>query len=281
MRAGLEREDLFTVVHEQVMTDTARYADVLLPATTFLEHSELRRGYGSMLAQRAEPVIEPVGEARPNYWLFAELCRRMGLAQEGDPETPQEIAQAIVATSRDAQRVSAELAATGRSAPPCGLQPVQFVDVFPRTSDGKIDLCPRQLDDEAPQGLYAYQADPASSTFPLTLISPSTSDAISSTLYGRVERQVSVELHPADAAQRGIADGDAIRMFNGDGEVRARARISDGLRPGVVMLPKGLWAKHTHNGQTSNALSPDTLTDLGGGACFNDARVEIRRDNDG
>ena len=128
--------------------------------------------------------------------------------------------------------------------------------------------------------MYGYQADPASDEFPLTLISPSTSEAISSTLYGRVERQVSVELHPADAAARGIADGGAIRMFNADGEVRAHVRISDTLRRGVVVLPKGLWAKHTANGQTSNALSPDTLTDLGGGACFNDARVEVRRADD-
>ena len=137
------------------MTDTARHADVLLPATTFLEHSELRRGYGSMLAQRADPAIAPVGEARPNYWLFAELCRRMGLAHPGDLETLDELARAIVATSRDAERVASELESAGRSAPPCGLQPVQFVDIFPRTADGKIDLCPRQLDEEAPRACTA------------------------------------------------------------------------------------------------------------------------------
>lgn len=275
VRAGLEREDLFTVVHEQVLTDTARYADVLLPATTFLEHTEVRRSYGVILAQRAEPVIEPVGEARPNYWLFGEICRRMGLSRAGDPQTPDELISAIVATSSEGARIAAELKATGRALPACGSRPIQFVDTWPGTADRKIDLCPEQLDREAPLGLYGYAPDPATHEFPLALVSPSTSDAISSTLYQRVRGQVPVQLHPADAAQRSIADGDAVRMFNCDGEVRCIARLSDEVRTGVVMLPKGLWAKHTGNGQTANALAPDTLTDLGGGACFNDARVEI------
>lgn len=277
VRAGLEREDLFTVVHEQVLTDTARYADVLLPATTFLEHTEARRSYGATLAQLAGPVIEPVGEARPNYWLFGELCNRLGLTQPGDPQTPKELLQAIVATSGDAPRIAAELAETGRATPPGGSRPIQFVDVFPGTPDRKIDLCPPHLGAEAPHGLYGYAPDPGSASFPLALISPSTSDAISSTLYQRVRGQVPLELHPADAAARQISDGDEVRMFNSDGEVRCVAKLNDELRPGLVVLPKGLWDRHTRNGQTANALSPDSLTDLGGGACFNDARVEIAR----
>lgn len=277
VRAGLEREDLFTVVHEQVLTDTARYADVLLPATTFLEHTEARRSYGATLAQLAQPVIEPVGEARPNYWLFGELCNRLGLSRPGDPQTPEELLRAIVDTSREGGRIAGELASTGRATPPGGAQPIQFVDVFPGTSDRKIDLCPPHLDAEAPHGLYGYAPDPGNPSFPLALISPSTSDAISSTLYQRVRGQVPLELHPTDAATRQIADGDDVRMFNGDGEVHCVARLNDELRPGLVMLPKGLWDRHTRNGQTANALSPDSLTDLGGGACFNDARVEIAR----
>jgi anaerobic selenocysteine-containing dehydrogenase len=277
VRAGLEREDLFTVVHEQVMTDTARYADVLLPATTFLEHEEVKRGYGAPLAQWSRAAVEPVGEAKPNYWLFPELCRRMGLSRVGDLESPEEIMRAIVATSREGQRVAAELASEGQSWPPSGPRPVQFVDVFPRNADGKIDLVPKSLDAEAPQGMYRYQADPATSEFPLTLISPSTSDAISSTLYQRVQKQVPLEMNPHDAAARGIQDGDAVRAYNALGEVRCSIRVTDEVREGVVVLPKGLWAKHTANGQTANALSPDTLTDLGAGACFNDARVEVAK----
>ncbi len=277
VRAGFERDDLFTVVHEQVMTDTARYADVLLPATTFLEHHEVKRGYGATLAIWSKPSIEPVGEARPNYWLFAELCRRMDVARPGEPETPAEIMRAIVATSSEAERITSELESTGQSSPPCGSRPVQFVDVFPGAADRKIDLVPASLDAESPRGLYGYLADPATHAFPLALISPSTSDAISSTLYQRVQRQVPLEMHSRDAAKRGVADGDLVKVFNGYGQVQCTAHVNNEVREGVVVLPKGLWAKHTANGQTANALSPDTLTDLGGGACFNDARVEVCR----
>jgi anaerobic selenocysteine-containing dehydrogenase len=277
VRAGFERDDLFTVVHEQVMTDTARYADVLLPATTFLEHEEVKRGYGATLAMWSKPAIDPVGEARPNYWVFAELCRRMGVARPSEPESPAEIMRAIVATSSEARRIVSELESTGQSLPPSGPRPVQFVDVFPRTADGKIDLVPASLDAEAPRGLYGYLADPGSEEFPLALISPSTSSAISSTLYQRVEKQVPLEMHSRDAACRGVTDGDAVRVFNALGEIRCTVHVNDEVREGVVALPKGLWAKHTANGQTANAVSPDTLTDIGGGACFNDARVEVCR----
>lgn len=277
VRAGFEREDLFTVVHEQVFNDTARYADVLLPATTFLEHTDLRRGYGVYQAQLAGPVIDPVGEARPNYWLFAELCRRLGLAQPGDPESPDQLLATMLAASADGARLAEAFAGPGHTAPVCGSRPVQLVDVHPRTPDGRIDLCPEKLDAEAPLGMYGYSDDPATAEFPLALISPSTSDAISSTLYQLVEGHVPLEMHPNDADARGLADGDAVRAFNALGEVHAAVKLNPHLRSGVVSLPKGLWSKHTRNGQTSNALSPDTLTDLGAGACFSDARVQVKR----
>ncbi|HUE16437.1 MAG TPA: molybdopterin-dependent oxidoreductase [Planctomycetaceae bacterium] len=277
IREGLMRDDLFTVVHEQVLTDTARYADVLLPATTFLEHAELRRSYGAMLAQFSQPVVDPVGEARSNHWLFGELCRRLELTRPGDPETPEELVRAIVATSSSSAQLAESFAATGRAIPPCGQRPVPFVDVFPGTADRRIDLCPKLLDQATSQGLYAYLPVPAREEFPLTLISPSTSKAISSTLYQLVRAPVPVEMHPDDARERGIADGDAVRIFNDSGEVRCTAKLNADLRPGLASLPKGLWARHTHNGQTANALAPDTLSDLGGGACFNDSRVQIKR----
>lgn len=277
IRAGLEREDLFTVVHEQVLTDTARYADVILPATTFLEHVELRRSYGSMIAQLAPGVVPPVGEARSNHWLFGELCRRMGLDQAGDPQTPEQVAQAIVATSSSGKQIAESLAATGHATAPCGPRPVQFVDVFPPLADRRADLLPESLDGAAPGGLYAYLPLEPHDDFPLALISPSTSKAISSSLYQLVRETVPVEMHPADAEARGIADGDSVRVFNRSGEVRCRAKLSGELRPGLAVLPKGLWSRHTLNGQTANALAPDTLTDLGGGACFNDARVQIEK----
>ncbi len=136
---------------------------------------------------------------------------------------------------------------------------------------------PEALDAAAPGGLYGYRPDPGSGRFPLALISPATDRTISSTLGELHRAQVPLELHPDDAAARGIGEGEPVRVFNDFGEVRCRARLSAAMRPGVVLLPKGLWAHNTESGTTANALAPDTLTDLGGGACFNDARVEVER----
>ena len=156
-------------------------------------------------------------------------------------------------------------------------RPVQFVDVFPRTADGRIDLVPEALDRDAPEGLYAYRPDAMDERYPLALISPATNRTISST-FGQLRRgPVPLEIHPADATARGIASGDPVRVCNELGEVLCPARISAAMRPGVVELPKGLWSHNSANGATANALVPDTLTDLGGGACFNDARVEVER----
>lgn len=271
--AGLEREDLFTVVFEQVMTDTCRYADVLLPATTFLEHSELRAGYGAMVLQRADRVIDPVGLARPNYEVFAELCERLGLSEPDDPLTPEEMQAAILGENG----LGEALARDGIAYPEGGSRPVLFVDSFPRTPDRKARLFPEELDAEAPSGLYAWQPDPATAAYPLALISPATNRTISSTLGQLVEGEVPLEIAPSDAAERGIEDGVEVRVFNQLGEVRTVARVSAGVRPGVVYLPKGLWCKHTRNGRTSNALVPDALTDVAGGAVFNDARVQVER----
>jgi anaerobic selenocysteine-containing dehydrogenase len=272
---GLQREDLFTVVFEQVWTDTTRWADLVLPATTFFEHEEISRGYGSMILQRASAVAEPAGEARPNYEVFAELCGRLGLSRPDEPETAAELGAALL---NRAPRLQADAERDGFAYPDTGWAPVQFVDVFPQTPDRKIHLVPESLDQEAPLGLYGFQEDPATAAYPLALISPATNRTISSTLGGLYKDMAALEIHPEDAASRGIQTGDTVRIWNDLGEVRVAARVSADLRPGVVFLPKGLWSKHTLSGTTSNALSPDTLTDLGGGACFNDARVQVARD---
>ncbi len=275
VRAGLSREDLFTVVFDQVMTDTARYADVVLPATTFLEHHEMRRGYGTFALIEAQPVIAPVGESKPNYQVFSELCHRLELAREGDPESPQELVAGLLAQSERGDELRAALDDPGIAFPETGQTPVQFVDLFPGTADGKIHLVPEALDREAPQGLYTYQDDPGSAQAPLALISPSTSRTVSSTFGQLVRQQVAVEMNPIDATARGLSSGDKVRVFNTSGEVECKLRVSQDLQPGVAMMPKGLWSHNTLNGATPNALAPDTLTDLAGGACFNDARVEI------
>jgi anaerobic selenocysteine-containing dehydrogenase len=274
VRRGLQRDDLFTVVFEQVWTDTAQLADLVLPATTFLEHAEMSRGYGAYVLHRSAAVAAPAGEARPNYQVFADLCRRLGLDRPGDPESADELEAVLL---RRSERMRTELDRDGIAAPDCGPAPVQFLDTFPPTPDRKAHLVPEALDREAPYGLYAYQDDPGTERYPLALISPAMARMVSST-FGQLYRDtVPMEMHPDDAARRGLAHGDTVRIWNELGEVRTTLRLSPDLRPGVVLLPKGLWSHNSLSGNTANALAPDTYTDLGQGACFNDARVEVAR----
>ena len=272
---GLEREDLFTVVFDQVMTDTARYADVVLPATTFLEGYEIARGYGAISLRLGKPVVEPAGEARPNADVFGELIDRVGLGREGDPRG--ELEEMLDVLGRLPESIGRGLSEDGVAAPPFGGRPIQFQDVWPLTADRKVDLVPEALDAQAPLGLYGYQADPATPAFPLALISPASERTISSTLAELPRPDVHLLMNADDAGARGLEEGNPVRIFNELGEIRCRVTIGTWIRPGTVSLPKGLWRRHTTNGYTTNALAPDTLSDLGGGACFNDTRVQVER----
>ncbi len=275
VRRGLAREDLFTVVHDAVMTDTARMADLVLPAPVFLEQDDLARGYGGLSLNRLRPVVPAPGEARSNAKVFVAMADRLGLSRPGDVRDADGLARRLVAAHPDGARIQAELDATGRAAPPCGEAPLPFVDVWPATPDRKIHLLPANLDAEAPLGLYRYQPDPGSKNAPLALISPAVAARTSST-FGQLDKgPARLGMHPADAAERKLEDGQQVRIFNELGEVVCGLSIDPTLRPGVVLLPKGLWAHHTVNGATSNALIPQTTADLGGGACYNDARVEV------
>ena len=267
---GLQRDDLFTVVYDQVVTDTARYADVLLPATTFLENYDIAKGYGPITLQLVRPAIEPVGESRPNPEVFSDLAERLGIGiAEEETDTLLRIA------ARIPEPYGSELMERGAATPPYGGTPIQFVDVFPLTPDRKVHLCPEELDQEAPGGLYAYRPDPATARYPLALISPASEKTVSSTMGELRARAGVLQMHPSDARARGLANDDPVRVFNDLGEVHVPLGINKDMRPGTVSLPKGLWRKSTYNGATSNALVPDTLTDVAGGACFNDARVEV------
>jgi len=266
---GLQRPDLFTVVFEQVMTDTARYADVILPATTFLEQYDIARSYGPITLQLVRPVIEPCGEARTNAQVFSELAERLGVGTaEDELDTLLRITARMDGTGK-------ELMERGSATPPYGGRPVQFVDVFPLTADRKVHLFPEEIAGDAPAGLYGFQTDPATDGFPLALISPATEKTISSTLGELRERAAMLHIHPADAAERGIVQSDAVRVFNALGELHCPANLTPDIRRGTVAFSKGVWRKNTYNGSTSNALVPDSLTDLGAGACFNDARVQV------
>jgi anaerobic selenocysteine-containing dehydrogenase len=272
---GLSRDDLFTVVFDQVMTDTARYADVLLPATTFLEGYDLARGYGPISLRLGRPVIEPVGEARSNAEVFSALLRTLDLAEDGEPAGELEEMMNVLAKLPSA--IGDDLREQGAATPPYEGRPVQFGNVWPLTPDGKVQLVPEALDREAPAGLYGYQPDPATDRFPLALISPSSERTISSTLGELPRPEARLLIHPDDAAARGLKDGDSVRVFNDLGDVRCRMVVGAWIARGTMSLPKGLWRRHTANGYTGTVLVPDTLTDLGGGACFNDARVEVER----
>ena len=271
VRQGLERDDLFTVVFEQVMTDTAPYADILLPATTFLEHYDIAKGYGAYHFHLVQPVIDAVGESRPNHEVFRELGARLGLVEGGDDLG--EAGAVMDTAARLPQTLSPALLEGRVATASADGRPVQFVDIMPPTPDGRVHLFPADLKSRA--GLYHYEPDPATATHPLSLISPASEHTISSTL-GELRPGVArLKLHPDDAHSRSIADGDSVRVFNELGEVECEASVTPEIRPGTVSLPKGLWARSTFNGSTANALVPDTLTDIADGACFNDARVQV------
>ncbi|MFN8640864.1 MAG: molybdopterin-dependent oxidoreductase [Candidatus Binatia bacterium] len=262
--AGLGREDLFTVVHEQVLTDTARWADVLLPATTIFEQTELHRSYGHYVMQYNEPVIAPCGEALSNPQLFARLARVMGFDEPAlTAEEPELLGDAV-----DADLLARLRRERAVPVPLPGGQVVQFGTVFPDTPSGRAELSPPAL------GQVRYRPVPSER---LALLSPASDRTINSIFAEQQVRPAALAMHPDDAGARGLRDGQPVRVFNELGEVHVPLRLSPDLRRGVVTLAKGLWRASTLNGFTSTALISDALTDLGGGATFNDARVEVER----
>ena len=272
----LARDDLFVVVHEQVMTDTARLADVVLPATTFLEHRDVRRGYGTMRLFDSPAVAAPVGESRSNNQLFGALLGMFGLVRPGDAMTDDELVAATFAASAHGAALRAELDRDHVARPPEGANLIPFHDVFPGTPDRKIHLVQEALDRQA-QWLYRYRPDPRTEAYPLALISPAIPTQISSTFGQLRKAPARLELSTGDAAARGIASGDRVRVWNAHGEVECLAQVTAELRDGVCLIPKGLWRRHTANGYTGNALIPPSFADLGGQAAYNDARVQVKK----
>tara|TARA_B100000949_G_scaffold235202_1_gene257052 strand:- start:1418 stop:3337 length:1920 start_codon:yes stop_codon:yes gene_type:complete len=270
--SGLNRSDLFTVVFDQVMTDTARWADVVLPATTFLEHYDLALSYGHGNVQLVQPVIEPIEESRPNTNVFSDLAAKLGVDIDGLLKTDMEAV--IHVTGMLPDKVGQPLLEHGVTP---RVRPVQFGDTFPRTDDGKVDLLPEELERQAPEGLYRFRPDPYQEKYPLALVSPATDKTTNSTLGELRTRLARLQIHPDDAESRDLATGDTARIYNDQGEIHCRVVVNSDVKRGVISLPKGLWRHSTMNESTANALVPDELTDLGDGACFNDARVEITR----
>lgn len=259
---GLAKDDMFVVVHEQVWNDTTDYADVVLPATTFLEHHELTRSYGGYLLQWATPAIPPVGESRPNHAVFQDLAERLGLPDVA-AVTEEDLVKAVISGVPAAPEGTWETLQTERYVKLPSL--VQYVDVVPSR---KIRL----ISDDPPR----YREPPVDADRPLILISPASSRGISSTLFETLAPgEARVSVHPDDAAKYGLVDGARVRVHNSVGSAELLAHVDPSQRPGVVMIPKGTWRRSTKDGFTGNALVPAHVDERGGGACYNDARVSI------
>jgi anaerobic selenocysteine-containing dehydrogenase len=256
----LAREDLFTVVHDQVMTDTAAFADVVLPATTHFEAGDLAVAYGSFSMLRVNPVIDRVGESRSNDEVASALAIEMEMsAQEFDPQ-PAHLESVIRTDDRTGS--VAELRGSGGT--------VQFIDTHPRFRDGSTRVRVFDPSSELPLPRYVPAA-----TAGLTMLSSATNRTINSMFAEFDPPDIAVTISVADAAARGIHDGDLVRVFNELGEIEIVAKVDDVMRSGVVAIPKGLWRRSFAGGRTANTLIPLENNDLAGGACFNDARVEI------
>jgi anaerobic selenocysteine-containing dehydrogenase len=260
MLRGLQRDDLFTVVHEQVMTDTAAMADVIFPATTHYEAGDLAGSYGSFSMQVVRPVIDRIGESRTNDELAAALAVALGYpAEEFDP-SPDVMAALVRTDGADGSRVALR----------DGMSTVQFVDVHPQFADGSSAA--RITDHTSVLPVPRYVELPQRT---LTLVTPASSKTVNSMFADTDPPALTVSLHADDAAARGIADGATVRVFNDLGEIRLTAAIDNSVRQGVVSIAKGFWRRHFDNGCTANALIPYGEADLGRNACFNDAQVEI------
>ncbi|MDA0285771.1 MAG: molybdopterin-dependent oxidoreductase [Actinobacteria bacterium] len=257
MLAGLANEEIFTVVHDQVLTDTAKFADVVLPATTHFEVHDLVGSYGSYAAQVISPVIERVGESRTNNELAAGLATRLGFSADEFNGDPQSIADRIA----EQKKHSLQLRKTGTT--------VQFKDTWPTFADKRARLYAAESELPLPQ----YRA--ADEKYPLVLISPATSHTINSMFADTDPPRVAISMHPRDAAQRKLIDAKRVIVRNDVAQIEIDLVIDETLRPGVCFMPKGLWLRATQTGLTSNAFAPDELNDLASGACFNDARVEV------
>jgi anaerobic selenocysteine-containing dehydrogenase len=271
---GLAREDLFTVVLEHFLTDTARYADVVLPATTQVEHVDLVPSWGHTYITYNEPAIAPVGESLPNTEIFRRLARAMGFDGAEFDITDEELVRLALAGARaPLDKVDFdELRAVGWAEADLPEDFRPFAEGGFATPSGRLRL----WSDELPPG---YRPPPGDDE-PLALMTPKSSHHFRNSTYANLPRHLAaegepmLEISPEDAAERGIEDGDRVRVVNTRGEVLARARIGDVVGPGVVALPSGWWASHSPGGTMVNALTTQALTDGGGGA-LHSARVEV------
>lgn len=278
MKRGLSRDDLFTVGCDVEMNDSMAYCDIVLPASSHFEFDDIYGAYGQTYLQRAEPVIAPVGQSLPNTEIFRRLAARFGF--EGPVFTASDAQLMDDAYDGDDPRLQghrpSRLPTDGALEMTAGGADIwPFKNVFPTTPSGKVELYSAKLEDSYGQALPDYV--PLQSEFALTLITPSSDKRINATFGGLAASDgvPELEIHPDDAAARGLGDGVQVKVWNDLGVVHLVLRVSDAVRPGVVYSPKGAWFKTSDTGQTVSALAPATKADIAGGACYNDCRVEI------
>lgn len=289
VRRGLERDDLFTVVLEQRLTDTTDYADVVLPATMQPEHADLHVAYGHHYVAWNEPAVAPAGECLPNAEIFRRLAAALGLDHPRLRDSDVEIARQILDTpecraagitlERLRERGWLRAGTIERGTAP-------YADGgFPNES-GKVELRSKGLAALGHDPLVGYVppvevADEVlAERYPLVLVSPAgrfmTSSSFGSQPWHRAKTgPARVHLHPADAARRGIETGDEVRVGNDRGSFLAEAVVDDTTRPGVACTLKAPWAKLSPEGTTVNATTPERDSDLGGGPTYHDNRVEV------
>jgi len=292
---GMARQDLFTVVHEQFFTDTVDYADVLLPATTFLEHLDIQGAYGHYYVQFSQQAIAPVGESRSNVWLFGQLAQRMGFKERCFLDTPEEMIEQALNTAQNpafpAMRgiTPEELKKHGRARLRLGDNFLPFSDgIFP-TRSGKIEFYSESLAEQGLDPLPAFVAPVESrhtktdGAFPLEFLPRKADTYMNSTFanlpwHQRMEKATSgaLEMNLEDAAVRKIVNGDAVEVFNSRGILQLRAMVGASVPPGVV-AGRLSWNKLSTGGSNVNALTAETLTDIGRGATFYSTLVEVRK----
>jgi len=287
---GLAREDLFTVVHEQVMTDTAYYADLVLPATTSMEHLDLYRSFGQLTLQLAQPVLPPQGEAKSNWEAFTLLSRAMGVAQAHYARGDEGLIREFLAKGDASVRSITweQLARDGwaRVALPRPYRP--FADGAP-TPSGKVEFYAASLECHGLPALPTYvplaegpERRELTARFPLQCIVPPNrfflnSSFSQSALLRRRQGTATAMLAPADAAARGIGEGDTVLVESARGSARFAARITDATRPGVVVIEGIWWHRFSPGGRGVNVLTSDRLADLGGGPAFHSNLVEVHK----
>jgi len=281
---GLRRPDLFTVVIEQFQTDTADYADVVLPATTFLEHTDLYYSWGHYYLQLARPALEAPGEAKSNFEIFRLLARRMGFTEPCFEESEEDTIRAALSSGHPfLEGITFELL----SREPwvrlrLGEPFLPFAAGGFATPSGKFEFGASALDFRPP--IESRQGEEAlRRRYPLELISLKSAEGLNSSFghWPEVDRATSVaRLNPQDAAARSVRDGDPVRLFNDRGSCVLTASIDANLQPGVVAVPSVRWARSCRGGRNVNALTSDRLSDLGGGAVFYSCLVEVTRCDD-